>query len=396
MKNGGRVLCIVLAILCIPIILICIFLLIAGNAYIRHKESEKPFAAASVSQTDAYVPETEAAALELPETEAVMPETAAAQPETLPETVLPTAAATEPQPVQTADVRQQETLAPVPAVSTELSEGPVGTTSLNIINGGYVTADSENLYFRGDDGYLYAAPLGSSTGTRILNKEICYLSVQGGWLYFKNVTDNCLARMRTGGTDYQVLRSGDIHEPNLYGSYLYYCTNSELRRMNNNGTDDCAIASGNIWMMQIRDEGLYYIDTSGNRTLYRCGLDGSSPSALMDGVYEVVITDSYYIYTVGKDEHMLYAYDRSSGSQCRLFGGFARWLNSDGTYVYFTNNAGKTDNGLTYGDTLYQCRIDAGEESSERICEDSVEGVYYADGSIFYADKGGSLRRLLN
>ncbi|WP_295220048.1 DUF5050 domain-containing protein, partial [Ruminococcus sp.] len=270
-----------------------------------------------------------------------------------------------------------------------------GTSSANLFNGGFVATDGTYKYYRGDDGYLYSNVVGENSSVCILQKKIWYINVQGPWIYFFNETDECLSRVRTDGSDYQVLYDRAVHEVNVSGSWVYFGTSDALYRMDSSGNNLQKLVSGNVWFLNVMDDQLCFGLIGDTRQLCRCNLDGSAFNVLIASeVYDILAYCNIIYYCYGSDTRYLYAMDINTNETYQLNANYTRWINTDGSYVYYTNFDEYTDEGVGYGDALYRISMDG--SVNEKIYDDDIEGMCVQNGLLYYMnhDKKSSILSL--
>ena len=95
------------------------------------------------------------------------------------------------------------------------------------------------------------------------------------------------------------------------------------------------------------------------------------------------------IDTVAEEYTIPKGYHDGSG-KVQLTSTTARWLNTDGSHLYYTNAAGKTTDGVPYGDTVFRLSLDDALNGAEPeiIAVRDVTGVFLHDGAPVYSDAG--------
>lgn len=260
--------------------------------------------------------------------------------------------------------------------------------SANVFNGGFLANDGTDGCYRGTDGYLYL-----DDGTCILKKTVNYLNMQDGWIYFSNNSDSCLARIDVNAEGYEVLYEGAVHEVNVDGSWIYFGAEDGLYRMKTDGSDCTKLISGSVWYLNVTEEKLYFTLTDSGRALCSCNPDGSDLTTLIAAdVYDTLILGNLIYYCYGEDRN-LWAMQLDGSNQMQLTDRYARWLNTDGSDVYYTNDAGKSAEGVRYGDQIF--RFSASDhaigKSPETVTTGEVTGILFDNGVLTYSDTGYAL-----
>lgn len=280
-----------------------------------------------------------------------------------------------------------------------------GTTCSNIFNGGFICRDAENIYYRYSDGCVYkqSASDGSADPYKsqlILNKQVFYLNVCKGWLYFWDCEADCLAKCDINGNNYSVLKNEPVHEVNIDGEWIYYCTNNGIYRMKTDGTNDTLLVSvSGAWYQQEAGDYIYYVRTQDNRALCRCSKDGTNEEVILDSdVYDVLVYSNIIYYTRGKDERFLYALDMNKHETYNFNSSYTRWLNRNDDSLFYTNKVGETSEGVSVGNTIFKIKMNETftDESIYQISSlsSNVEGICIIDNVIYYMDSNQILYSL--
>ena len=258
-----------------------------------------------------------------------------------------------------------------------------GTSSSNIINGGFVAAENGYRYYRGDDGMLYREDQASKATKLLLQKAIWYINVQNDWVYFSNETDGTVERIHTDGSDRQVLYQGAAHEVTVYQDWIYFGTADAVYRMHLDGSFLTKLLDGNVWYLHVTDSGLYYCRiTADNRALCSCALDGSKVQTLIPSdVYAVSVFGDQIYYTSGAERY-LYSISLTGANQQLVSKQYFRWIAIYNQSVFFTNEVGQGANGVGYGGALY--RMDLATQETYQLADQEVEGIVIVDGVLYY------------
>jgi len=125
-------------------------------------------------------------------------------------------------------------------------------------------ADNGILYYNGTvkDHYLYGYDTKSKTDSLILEKNMWYPIVSGGYVYYLDIAnDYRLCRYNFASGNEEVLTNDRVDTYNICDTYIYYQKNS-----------------------------------SDTPALMRIGLDGSSPEMVAEGNYSNINVTSQYVY----------------------------------------------------------------------------------------------------
>ena len=273
-------------------------------------------------------------------------------------------------------------------------ERPSGTTCSNIFNGGYVVSDGFNHYIKGTGGYLWRAGLDDTEEACLLDRECWYISLMGDYVYFKNDTDKCLARIRKDGTGYETLYAGEVFEINLVEDGIYFSTGEKVCKMNLDGSNLHDIVSGNIWYMNITEDKLYFCLVGDSRSLCSCNLDGSGMTVILpEMVYDVMVVGNQIYYTYGKEDRYLYAMDKNTFETRLVNAEYTRWINTDYRFIYFTNYEGKNADGIGYGNLLMRVSFDG--TIHKQALSDTIKGIVIQEGKAYYTDLDDRVRSVV-
>lgn len=263
-----------------------------------------------------------------------------------------------------------------------------GTNYYNIYNGGFVADDGTNLVYRESDGNLYCQSNGDIN--LVLNHEVWYINLYGSWIYFYDVTEDALARVRVDGSGYEILVNQSVHEINIVNDTLYYSTNDAMYSSSLTGNNQKKIVSGRVWYMNFLGNRIYYRDAD-TSSLCAVNIDGSNKTTLVQGqVYEVMVFDQLIYFTHGDDERYLCVAYGEGTEYDVLNNNYTRWTNTDGNYIYYTDFS-DYDDGVGYGTSLYRITLNG---SYNEICyqgDEEIEGICIIEDKLYYMNPNKEL-----
>lgn len=165
---------------------------------------------------------------------------------------------------------------------------PVG----NLVNGGYVCEDDENVYYTtpvtsADDWFtnsIVRQPKDGSTpqviySTDAGNPVVYHLNVTSGRIIFTEVSDagTQVKSVGTDGSTPQTLSSADDSSlVQVYKGCVYFSSGGTLRVMDPDGTNgrDLMAVSGQLW--RVCDDSIVHFGAQDATTVSRANLDGSN------------------------------------------------------------------------------------------------------------------------
>lgn len=261
----------------------------------------------------------------------------------------------------------------------------------NIVNGGYAVSDGEYIY--SSCGTLTRRRADGGGEEKLLDTQVYYLNVSGGWLYFTSVDENnAVCRMRTDGSEYEVLCSKYSYELTLYGGRLYFSADMggagyEICRMDTDGGDFTVLAANRAWYMNICDDLIFFCDYNGDKySLKSMALDGSGMQTLYASpCSDICAANGRVYFSADRDKRSLYsmAYDGSDIKKLRS--GYTKHTNYTEGRLYFTDKNGNI------------CSMNAdggGEETLKSPSGGAAYLVFILPDNYFYMDNNGDMHNV--
>lgn len=261
----------------------------------------------------------------------------------------------------------------------------------NIVNGGYAVSDGEYIY--SSCGTLTRRRADGGGEEKLLDTQVYYLNVSGGWLYFTSVDENnAVCRMRTDGSGYEVLCSKYSYELTLYGGRLYFSADMggagyEICRMDTDGGDFTVLAANRAWYMNICDDLIFFCDYNGDKySLKSMALDGSGMQTLYASpCSDICAANGRVYFSADRDKRSLYsmAYDGSDIKKLRS--GYTKHTNYTEGRLYFTDKNGNI------------CSMNAdggGEQTLKSPSGGAAYLVFILPDNYFYMDNSGNMHNV--
>lgn len=189
----------------------------------------------------------------------------------------------------------------------EAEEEPLmnGTTTGNILNGGFAVKDGEDLlvYYTGGEAYPKGSLVRSNPGTGesslVLDKAGLYMNMAGGVLYYS--LDDGIYRMPLDTPQPERMLEGDCSLLQISKARMYYvsggtvgCTALDGSAVTFTPIDDAAC-------LNVYGGSLYYIDVSDGR-IWKANMDGTNKGRLYDKAVDMFyIIDDVIYYIDGAD-----------------------------------------------------------------------------------------------
>mgnify|MGYP002541606785 CR=1 FL=1 len=289
----------------------------------------------------------------------------------------------------------------------KLSEG--ATTIGNIRNYGYTTIKGNWIY--------YVAPNEDSTEIGIFkiktngeekqelymgDLNILSLNIKGDYLYFigigpeeyseNDASDNKIYKMKTDGTDLQVINDNEFHnaclEMYVIDNAIYYIgTDQNIYKMKLDGSDRMLVSDNGTGYLGITDKYIFYnFDETGNEeyVTYMMDLDGSNPRPIIEGkrLYSIDIKDDYVYYT-NTDKELFRTKIGSNEEEKYDTVTAAYNLNLNEDYLYYLNYEDETNIVC-----VYRVKTDDKSSKPEKIKEmdNASQFINVVGDYVYYMD----------
>lgn len=339
-------------------------------------ESAEPAQTAQTTKTTTAAPQKQEAQTEK-QTKATAKQTSA-----------PKAAVTTKKTAKKTTTTQPQT-APQPSGDESAAAAWAGKS--NIVNGGYAVSDGEYIY--SSCGTLTRRRADGGGEEKLLDTQVYYLNVSGGWLYFTSVDENnAVCRMRTDGSGYEVLCSKYSYELTLYGGRLYFSADMggsgyEICRMDTDGGDFTVLAANRAWYMNICDDLIFFCDYNGDKySLKSMALDGSGMQTLYASpCSDICAANGRVYFSADRDKRSLYSMAYDGSDLKKLRSGYTKHTNYTGGKLYFTDKNGNI------------CSMNAdggGEETLKSPSGGAAYPVFILPDNYFYMDNNGNMHNV--
>lgn len=138
------------------------------------------------------------------------------------------------------------------------------------------------VYYRNmsDFGKLYRISTDGAGRTKLCDDEPCYMTVSDGWIYYSNLSDKgALYKIRLNGTQ-RIKLNNDNHSSSLQlvGDWIYYSNlmdNYKIYRIKTDGSGRTKISDDGAWYINESGGWIYYINKDHSDKLYKMKTDGT-------------------------------------------------------------------------------------------------------------------------
>lgn len=304
------------------------------------------------------------------------------------QTSAPKAAVTTKKTTKKTTTTQPQT-APQPSGDESAAAARAGKS--NIVNGGYAVSDGEYIY--SSCGTLTRRRADGGGEEKLLDTQVYYLNVSGGWLYFTSVDENnAVCRMRTDGSGYEVLCSKYSYELTLYGGRLYFSADMggagyEICRMDTDGGDFTVLAANRAWYMNICDDLIFFCDYNGDKySLKSMALDGSGVQTLYASpCSDICAANGRVYFSADRDKRSLYSMAYDGSDLKKLRSGYTKHTNFTGGRLYFTDKDGN----------ICSMNADGGDEETLKSPSGGASYlVFILPDNYFYMDNSGNMHNV--
>lgn len=267
---------------------------------------------------------------------------------------------------------------PDKAVATLLSSNinTQGNTQSNINNFGTASVQGGWIYYcnYSDNQNLYKMKYDGTSPVKLSSDGgISHINVLGNWIYYSG-NDGKLYRMDTNGSSKSLMLNEEIYFLYVESDWIYYYSGGALYRMKTDGSIKSKIVdSTDMWHYYIQGSYVYFLE-DGN--IMRVGMDGKGKTAVVrNGVREFSVSDGF-IYYLASDQK-LYRVNMDGTGVRMLVDGYVESINVTGNWIYYLN-ASENDN-------LYKIAVDG--TCKARIGSAKAYGsIIVAGDSVFYND----------
>jgi len=223
----------------------------------------------------------------------------------------------------------------------------VGNTSGNLANGGAVVESGGYIYQSHDNARLVKAHA-DGTATEITGDNPRNINVIGDWIYYQNIEDHTIYKIKTNGTErQQISQDKNYHGLVAAGEWLYYSNGSDdskLYKMKTDGSGSKKLSNYGAFDIYVAGEWIYYNNLQG---IYKVKTDGTGNTKLCGDGGNTMNVIADWIYYVNRDDSKIYKIKTDGTGRTKLSDNKYEYVNVSGGWVYCTGKDGlyriKTD-----------------------------------------------------
>lgn len=192
----------------------------------------------------------------------------------------------------------------------EAEEEPLtnGTTTGNILNGGFAVKDGEDLlvYYTGGEAYPKGSLVRSNPGTgesgRVLDKAGLYMNIADGVLYYS--LDDGIYRMPLDTLQPERMLEGEYSLLQINGGRMYYVSGGMAGCTSLDGSAVTFTPVDNVACLNVYGDSFYYIDTTDGR-IWKASADGTNKERLYDKAVDMFYIIDDVIYYIDSADGLL-------------------------------------------------------------------------------------------
>ena len=183
-----------------------------------------------------------------------------------------------------------------------------GTTTGNILNGGFAVKDGDDLlfYYTGGDVYPKGSLVRSNPDTQesslVMDEAGLYMNLKDGTLYY--CLEDGIYRTKLAAPQPERLMEGEYTLLRLSGDRMYYISGGSVGCASLDGSAVELTPISNATCLNVYGEKLYWLDTAGGQ-LWRADLDGANQSVLYDKPVDMFYIIDDVIYFIDGTDGLL-------------------------------------------------------------------------------------------
>lgn len=259
--------------------------------------------------------------------------------------------------------------------------------SNNINNGGMVDANDEWIYYSNhDDGRkLYRIRTDGSNEEIISSDSVSNINIEGNWAYYCNETDGYkLFKISLDGTKKQKLTEESAYSAYILNQWIFYRSGSNIYRIKTDGTEiNCLSGVSTSGYFFITHDWIYYLH-NGDNFFYRARLDGNEVTKVTDELicdFQVVDQWIYYNKWSNSPSEIQRIFKMKLDGTCKtkVNSDESHNINIDDTgWIYYSN--------YSDGFNLYKIKCDGTKRT--KINDEYTSNINISGEWIYYESNG--------
>ncbi|MDR2719723.1 MAG: DUF5050 domain-containing protein, partial [Nitrososphaerota archaeon] len=177
-----------------------------------------------------------------------------------------------------------------------------GNTNGNLVNNGFLSVQGDWVYYHNVSKLmLYKARLDGSEAQMLTDDPASFINVIGDWVYYNGVTyggGNKLFRIRTDGTGRQKLMDDTCEYLLVAGEWAYYCSGNEgnnLYKVRIDGTGRQKLNNDHCGFLNLYADWLYYYNKNDHST-YKTDLSGKNNQKIASYSFTLNVMDDWIYF----------------------------------------------------------------------------------------------------
>ncbi len=260
-----------------------------------------------------------------------------------------------------------------------------GNSSGNLINGGLVTSQGDQYYYRSNNGgVLQAGRFGSDEYRVIAADSVWFINVSEDWLYYTNRDDrNRIYKINVDGSGRTALTEEGAWFVTLVDGWLYYLNESDdyrIYKINTAGEGKTRLSEDSAWFLNVEGQWIYYINRDDGDKIYRVRNDAGGREAVNDHPSCCIsLADGWIYYSNEADGSRIYRIE-VDGTTAEVVNDVPSWfINAGGGWIYYADESDDF--------SLNKVKVDGTERV--KLASEPVRYINQIGDWIYYLDQGG-------
>lgn len=171
-----------------------------------------------------------------------------------------------------------------------------------------------------------------------------FIATQGDWVYYANIRYNYyLYKMRTDGSEKQILTKGSVHSLNVVGEWIYYTDDSPngsgLYKIRIDGSQKTKLSSNVYYWVYVVNDCIYYAESDLGSNIFKMKTDGTGIEKICSDNCSRPNVVGDWIYYTDRDTDVAYKIRTDGTKRTRLHSEFTCYdLVVDGSVAFGLEN----------------------------------------------------------
>lgn len=216
----------------------------------------------------------------------------------------------------------------------------------------------------------------------LANDEVAYLNIMGDWIYYINLDNDGIYRIKTDGTERTRLCEEKAINITVLGDKIFFSVNGGIYKMDLDGSGKKKVAADNIAnfnYMNVVGSWVYYVDSK-HGYITKVRTDGTQKTVIRKKYsreLNVVGGNIYFTdYSSMNTQWKIYRMDTNGRNEVKLFNKVTSHLNVAGNSIFYKYSV-KNPNGQIY-------KMDLSGKNQKMISKDLIDNDFSVAGNWAY------------